>query len=317
MPLQSTRGAGSAKGFGFGAGASPFIIATGGTVTEDGDYKIHTFTGPGSFVITNAGSPANKKIDYLVVAGGGGSGNGDGPDGGGGGGAGGFRVSNSWGLPAPSMSPLSNPTGLSLPSGTYPITVGAGGAGASSTPVSAVNGNPSIFSTITSAGGGKGANFTIPHNLANPGGSGGGAHQTPPIGLGNDPPTSPPQGNDGGYDLPAPAGSGGGGAGAVGNNANGPSAGPGGVGSYVSPSFAGSNGTTGPVPGVRYFSGGGAGANSPARAPSGTPGTGGSGGGGNQTSQGTANTGGGAGGGANNIGSTGGSGIVIIRYKFK
>jgi hypothetical protein len=31
MPLNSTRGAGSAKGFGFGAGAS-FIVATGGTI---------------------------------------------------------------------------------------------------------------------------------------------------------------------------------------------------------------------------------------------------------------------------------------------
>ena len=43
MPLQSTRGAGSVKGFGF-SGGSPFIVATGGTVTTDGDFKIHTFT---------------------------------------------------------------------------------------------------------------------------------------------------------------------------------------------------------------------------------------------------------------------------------
>jgi hypothetical protein len=29
-----------------------FIAATGGTVTCCGDYKIHTFTGPGTFTVT-------------------------------------------------------------------------------------------------------------------------------------------------------------------------------------------------------------------------------------------------------------------------
>jgi len=32
MPLQSTRGAASAKAFGFTAGSNPFISATGGTI---------------------------------------------------------------------------------------------------------------------------------------------------------------------------------------------------------------------------------------------------------------------------------------------
>src|SRR5210317_1671684 len=53
-----------------------FITATGGTVTESGDFKIHTFTGDGCFVVANIGegTPLSPSvIDYLVVAGGGGS----------------------------------------------------------------------------------------------------------------------------------------------------------------------------------------------------------------------------------------------------
>ena len=52
---------------------SPFITATGGTITEDGNCRIHTFTGPGTFSVTNAGSPDFGYVDYLVVAGGGGA----------------------------------------------------------------------------------------------------------------------------------------------------------------------------------------------------------------------------------------------------
>jgi hypothetical protein len=67
-----------------------FIVATGGTVTCCGDYKIHTFTGPGTFTVSCLGSGANgDKVDYLVVAGGGGGGGFYG-----GAGAGGFRESD-------------------------------------------------------------------------------------------------------------------------------------------------------------------------------------------------------------------------------
>src|SRR6056300_18617 len=53
-----------------------FTAATGGTVTESSDYKIHTFTGDGCFVVASIGNPAGggSAVDYLVVAGGGGGG---------------------------------------------------------------------------------------------------------------------------------------------------------------------------------------------------------------------------------------------------
>jgi hypothetical protein len=92
-----------------------------------GDYKIHTFTGPGTFTVTSAGNPlGSDSVDYLVVAGGASGGTGDVS---GGGGAGGFRES----VPNPAAwtaSPLANPGGSLPVSATgYPITVGAGGAG--------------------------------------------------------------------------------------------------------------------------------------------------------------------------------------------
>jgi hypothetical protein len=314
-----------------------FIEATGGTVTTSGDYKIHTFTGDGCFVVSNAGqdNPTYPStVDYLVVAGGG-SGGGS-PQWSGGGGAGGFRVSNSDGLPAPTTSPLANPTGVTVTQTTYPVTVGAGGA-----EVGPDNqGNPgsnSVFSTITSAGGGGGgAQSNNPIGQGADGGSGGGSGEMsschPNGGSGNTPPVSPPQGNDGGTST-SNAGAGGGGAGATGSNGGTqrPSPAPGtggagGVGSYISPSLAvGCAGTTGPVPGVRYFAGGGGGGSSNT-APG--PALGGAGGGGNggqypstPAAAGQVNTGGGGGGSSFQTGGqegrAGGKGIVIIRYKFQ
>ena len=74
-------------GFGAGGGAS-FTVAEGGTETEDGNYKIHTFNSGGTFTVTKVGGDAS--VDYLVIAGGagggggyaGGAGGGSGPGGG-------------------------------------------------------------------------------------------------------------------------------------------------------------------------------------------------------------------------------------------
>jgi len=289
-----------------------FVAATGGTIITTGNFKTHVFTGPGTFCVSSGGS-----LDYFVVAGGGGT-NWDRDAGAG---AGGFRLSNSVScVPAPTMSPLSNPTGICATVQGYPITVGSGGAAIASGGTTNPGSN-SIFSSITSAGGG-GSKQT--------GGSGGGGRCGPNAGAaGNTPPVSPPQGNNGGLGLAYNLGTGGGGgAGAVGADGTPGAGGAGGTGSFLADTFIGptapSYGTPGPVGSTRYFAGGGGGA----KYPSGTGGAGGTGGGGaagvgqGVGTSGTVNTGGGAGGsGANGgtapNGASGGSGIVIIRYKFQ
>jgi hypothetical protein len=262
-----------------------FISASGGTETTCGDFKIHTFTSPGTFCVSQigngptnpAGGPTN--VDYMVVAGGGAGGNG-------GGGAGGFRTT----FPSPGCNAGSFP----ITATAFPITVGGGGA------PSGGSGSNSVFSTITSAGGG-GAGAT--NNPAEDGGSGGGgASNRPTAGSGNTPPVSPPQGNPGGPG--SPGGGGGGGANAAGS--------PGG-----SNGGAGGSGSPNSINGTATTRAGGGGGGAP-----GSGGAGGAGGGGaggpNGAGDGTVNTGGGGGGNwyGGNIGS-GGSGIVIIRYKYQ
>ena len=315
-----------------------FVAATGGTITTSGDFKIHTFTGPGTFTVTSAGNPqGSTTVDYLVVAGGGGGGgmNFD-TSGGGGGGAGGFRMSNSYGLPAPTTSPLANPTGITVTATAFPISVGGGGAGGSGGPTSpamiGVSGTNSVFSTITSAGGGGGSGAGAVPGAT--GGSGGGAGGCGGAGgAGNTPPTSPSQGSNGSgsnTSVPNYGAGAGGGAGGIGGPNSPTVGGNGGIGSFVSPSFAvACAGTPGPAPGVRYFAGGGGGSTYQGGT-SGTGGAGGGGAGGHKASfpapnvgptigvAGTTNTGGGGGGNSQNIGGkAGGSGIVIIRYKFQ
>jgi len=298
-----------------------FTTATGGTITTSGDFKIHTFTGDGCFVVSCVGnSPANPSggpavVDYLVVAGGGGGGQ----DNAGGGGGGGFRESHS----APvsgcyTASPLATPTGITVSATTYPITVGAGGTytppGSSGT-----NGSPSVFSTITSAGGGFGSGQEVD---GGPGGSGGGAgSRNRTGGAGNTPPVSPPQGNSGGNTPGSSGGAGGGGAGAAAPNNTGTPGTPGGAGAgtLINPA----TGETGPGPSQYYSGGGGGGGGQPGAAPGGSGGVGGGGDGGLGTNPGcaaTANTGGGGGGGGQaspGNGAAGGKGIVIIRYKYQ
>ena len=285
------------------ASTAAFVAATGGTVTTVcTNFKVHTFTGPGTFCVSNAGNAeGSNTVSYMVIAGGGGGGTGRG----GGGGAGGFRESKSP-LCSYTASPTAATGGLAVPVAPYPITVGSGGA-------KCVQGSQSIFSTITSAGGGRcGGHGTSPPVMAGGSGGGGGAPATPSTGTGgsgNTPPVSPPQGNNGGTSAPSPLGSagGGGGAGAVGTNGSGNTAGPGGAGAATS------------IDGTPTLRGGGGGGGYDNRG-GGPIGSGGPGGGGAGTVAGTANTGGGGGGGnfsGTTCGAAGGSGIVIIRYKFQ
>ena len=294
--------------------ASNYIVATGGTITESGNCRIHTFTGPGSFAVSGtAVCAAENIVSYMVVAGGGGGGQNSQA---GGGGAGGYREVQVPTSPY-TASPLNGyPTPgnrITISATSYPITVGAGGTPGPTSP-GGPNGSPSIFSTITSAGGGygnqSGAN-------GNPGGSGGGGGENGSGGSGNTPPVTPAQGQNGGSSS-NPTGAGGGGAGGTGASGGNPNGGNGG------------SGTTSSITGspVTRAGGGGGGGYSPNG--QGGSGNGGGGDGGDygptypnskEGDDATANTGGGGGGNGWPTGCTpggvGGSGVVIIRYRFQ
>ena len=232
-----------------------FIVTSSGTIATPATglapgngYVYHTFTGPGTFAVSSVGAPGT--IEVLVVAGGG-AGGADRT--GGGGGGGGLRYT-----PA-----------FSITAGSYPVTVGNGASLGG-------NGSPSIFSSITSQGGGRGGTdpdyFGPTNGTGFPGGSGGGARSNSTASGGSGSSVTgtstpaPSQGNPGGSNVGGVGvigGSGGGGAGAAGAPVGpGASATAGGVGLQY-PQF------TGPLIGVPalaplsgYFAGGGGGGNS-------------------------------------------------------
>jgi hypothetical protein len=281
-----------------------YVTATGGTVTCCGDYKIHTFTGPGTFTVSCAGNACGSStVDYLVIAGGGSGGH----DAGGGGGAGGYRESSGAASGCYTTSPLGAcVSALPVSVTGYPIVVGGGGSSFGG-PGQANPGSNSSFSTITSTGGGGGAGQST---TGVPGGSGGGgARGGQSGGSGNTPAVSPPQGSNGGTGTSPVSGGGGGGATAVGGPGTDPQAGPGGAGATSS------------INGTPTGRGGGGGGGNDTPAAGGTASDGGGAGGRRDeplTFPGTANTGGGGGGaGVGNCSGAGGSGIVIIRYKYQ
>jgi hypothetical protein len=288
-----------------------YIAATGGTVTTCGDYKIHTFTSPGTFCVSCGGNAqGSNTVDYMVVAGGAGGGS----NFGGGGGAGGYRESSGAASGCYTASPLGScVSALPVSATGYPVTVGGGGSGGSSG-ARGGSGSNSVFSTITSAGGGGGGGRPSCHPGGNGGSGGGGAADNGSGGSGNTPPVSPPQGNNGGGHTSYPNGAGGGGgAGATGGTAPGPA-----------DSGAGGNGVATSINASSTTRAGGGGAGGvPSQIAAGPGGTGGGGAGSCSSSPGTAgttNTGGGGGGAYNETsgcGGAGGSGIVIIRYKYQ
>ena len=129
-------------GFGSGGEAGPefeFMTHTGGSEATDGDYKVVTFTSSGTFTpVVGFNETYGNVVDYLVIAGGGG---GAGQHYSGGGGAGGYRTATSFNV---------TNTGLT-------VTVGGGGAGGVGTGANGVQGSNSVFSSITSIGGGFGS----------------------------------------------------------------------------------------------------------------------------------------------------------------
>ena len=264
-------------------------VATGGTITTFGAYKIHTFTTTGATTFTLT-SPASISAQVLVVAGGGSGGSAYAAGGGGAGGA----VYNA---------------AFTITSGSYTVTVGAGGARTAGGVGNLGNpGSNSSFSTLTGYGGGGGASYST-SMTAGSGGCGGGSTWGGSAGTGS-------QGYGGGLSaskqdsLGYNCGGGGGGMGSVG----------------VSPLNTrpnGGSGATYTVGGTAYLVSGGGGAGSDGLGGLGLDGggLGGNGnGGGNTPSNGSDATGyggGGGGGGGNNgslYGGAGYQGIVIIAY---
>jgi len=302
---------------------NPFISATGGTITTSGNCRIHTFTGPGTFQVTKiACCAANNTVSHLVVAGGGGSGGNNAHiQGGGGGGAGGFREVKSPVTPY-TASPLdgypSAPNRVTVTATSYPITVGGGGTGGTKTTPSGGGSNSSsgansVFSTITAAGGGRGGQpspSSSPNTGDNGGSGGGGSYNGAAGGTGNTPPTTPAQGSNGGSGSTTGQALGGSGGGATGAGSTSPGPGTDPVAS-TGGAGAATNITGSPV---TYSTGG----DYQQYYPGGPPGT---------VPDGADNSGNGGDGQpvgpspsmpcAHFNGHNGGSGIVIIRYKYQ
>jgi len=188
------------------------ISATGGTIADitiiGKSYRRHTFTGPGTFQITDTGTSSNNSLEVLLVAGGGSGG----VDNGGGGGAGGVVDTTV----APAVQ-------------SYPIVIGSGAAkrvGAADDGPGNHGDNSTAFS-LTAIGGGAGSGWGNAGDNGTPGGSGAGQGTSPssasPVGAGTG---TQPGSPSGGFGNPGAASSisgaggksgGGGGAGGAGS----------------------------------------------------------------------------------------------------
>ena len=265
-------------------------LPTGGTITTSGSYRIHSFTSQGNFVVPTGTTLTN--VEYLVVAGGGGGGGSQQGHQGGGGGAGGLRTSV---VGATSGRGSSAEARQTITAGSYPVTIGQGGGGASGD--RGGDGSNSSFNGITAIGGGGGGNGQN-NGTARSGGDGGcgGGSGSSDQSFPSRAPGTAGQGYDGG--LPTDQGSGrggsGGGAGAQGTDPP--------NGGVPSGNTAGGAGLANSITGssVTYAKGGdcqGTGGSQPVGTDGlGEGGTGGYSGSGNPT------------------GRDGGNGIVIIRY---
>jgi hypothetical protein len=318
----------------FSLDLTPGLTATGGTITQFGSYKVHTFLDSGNFTVTSG----QGQVEALIVGGGG---TGGGRHGGGGGGGGMLEVS-----------------AIPVSAGTYPIVIGAGGPTYTAyvfTPPASANGTSTTAFGNTAYGGGGGGTYsdngsTLPN--AGTWGSAGG------MGYGNDGIVQPSRGlitvgTGTAYGTATSArvyngvtGTGGGGAG---NNSNGHGGGSGRqnnidgnnyyyAGGGGGSSWANSGGTNFNMKGgigggggggsaaeswdTAQLAGGGSARNAGGNGQTGQNGAGAGNGGAGSGGTGGANTGGGGGGSGQNgccpnyngYGGGGGKGIVIVRY---
>lgn len=262
-----------------------YISANGGTVTRDGDYLVHTFTGSGTLNITALStSPVLNNISYLLVGGGASGGNSISGNGGAGGGGAGDFITGSFTATISSNS----------------VLVGSGGAASVVLGARGNNGNVTSFIGINAIGGGYGGSGAdTADKIGGNGASGGGGGYY----LGTKGFTTGVRGTDG-ANATGIIGGGGGGSRTAGSLRNGGNGDPSSI-----------SGTS-----VSFCGGGGAGTND---SPTSQGGIGGGGNGANLTlflgsTAGAINSGSGGGAGygtlPSSFGSNGGSGIVIIRY---
>lgn len=284
----------------------PISLPTGGTITEAGGYRIHTFTTVGTSAFVTE-SPVT--VQFLIVGGGGQGSNCDGSTGGGG--AGGVVYSS----------------GFSLPAGSHTVSVADFSLqrlpdGSGTRPDTGYRGNDSSFYNIVAKGGGGGVGWVQDSTTwdGGCGGGGSGTRTTP----GSQTQTSQnggvsniqQYGQNGGAGVTwsGGAGSGGGGAGEIGQQPSGQTV-----------NGRGGNGVQFAISGTNTYYAGGGGGGTQFTATDGPGGLGGGGiGRGNNGAtplprggDGGANTGGGGGAGTYgppSAGGRGGSGIVIVRY---
>lgn len=262
-------------------------LPNGGNANSLNGYRIHTFNTNGSLTIPAALGTVSAEV--LVVGGGGGGGGGRG-----GGGGGGGVVYTSTGI-----------------SGVSGVVVGGGGA-------AATNGSNSSFGSLVAIGGGRGGSHLSNDNGA-AGGSGGGAAMNYDANIWSGGNAQQPGSASGGAGQPG-GGSDNAGINNPRNTGGGGGAGTAGVrGQSTNVRPQGGQGIAIDLSGfTAFYGGGGGGARGGTDVSSAGAGTGGIGGGGTgggdyTQSEGSPNTGGG-GGGSEGTGSTGGSGVVIVRY---
>lgn len=140
------------------------IQASGGNVTTINPYTIHTFSNSSNLTITSISSSIDSVlIDYLIVGGGGGGAGSGGPTalignwGAGGGGGGGVRQGTA-----------------AIKNGTYPVTVGIGGATSIDQISNGSKGGDSSIFGITALGGGGGSGGFEPAGPGTAGATSGG-----------------------------------------------------------------------------------------------------------------------------------------------
>jgi hypothetical protein len=210
-----------------GIKAEPFV-ATGGSVTIDGDYTVHTFTSDGFLTV----SQGSADVEYLII----GAGAGGGASNGGGGGAGDRK------------------TGTMFVHLTTPVIVGLGGVKGTwpGSPNGQVGGSSSFGSVVADGGGpGQGESAAYPVAGANGGGGPGFSNSNQRTGRTG---STGRKGGDGMANTSPFRGGGGAGAGTDGKD-----------GSAVTNPGYGGDGIASAISGTNtYYQGGGAAGNVPA-----------------------------------------------------